>query len=78
MTHIRKLFFFFPNLFENFFLYYIIADRYAPRYLPTKPWHIVVALALLYIPKIGQEWVVHFQQLHPWTWTKEVLLGIKS
>lgn len=78
MTHIRKLFFFFPNLFENFFLYYIIADRHAPRYLPTKPWHIALALALLYVPKLGQEYILHFAELHPWGWTKEVLFGIKG
>jgi hypothetical protein len=77
-THIRKLFFFFPNLFENFFLYFIIAERAAPRYLPTKPWHIALALVLLYIPKVAQEYVLHFAQLHPWGWTKEVIFGIES
>ena len=74
----RKLIFFFPNLFENFFLYYIITNRFWPRLVPQKLSHLVLVLVILYIPKFGQEWVLHFQQLQPWNWTKETIFGIKS
>ena len=51
----RKLIFFFPNLFENFFLYYIICDRFAPRLIPTKIKSLLFVLLLLYVPKFAQE-----------------------
>jgi len=70
ITGIRKLFFFFPNLFENFYLYYVIAVRYFPRLVPKTFLHIVIILGLLYIPKFGQEWLLHYQQAQPWLWLK--------
>lgn len=74
VTGIRKLFFFFPNLFENFFLYYVIAERFFPRFLPKTKSHLALILALLYIPKFGQEWLLHYQQAQPWHWFKGIFL----
>ena len=76
ITGVRKVLFIFPNMFENFFLYYIIADRFVPRIVPRTYRQLALVLALLYIPKFGQEWVLHFQELKPWEWFKGAVLGI--
>jgi hypothetical protein len=66
----RKLIFFFPNLFENFFLYYIICERFAPRLIPTRIKSLMIVLLILYLPKFGQEYVLHFAEVKPWQWVK--------
>jgi hypothetical protein len=45
----------FPNLFENFYLYVLIARRLAPRFLPRSGPQVVLLLLVLYIPKAIQE-----------------------
>ena len=70
----RKLIFFFPNLFENFFLYYILCARFWPRMIPAKAGTLLLVLAILYIPKFAQEYVLHFAEVKPWQWLKGNLL----
>lgn len=58
-TGIRLLLVFFPNLFENWFLFYLARCRFFPRLrLDTWP-RALAALALLYIPKFFQEYILH-------------------
>ena len=71
----RKLIFFFPNLFENFFLYYIICDRFWPRLIPTKISTLIVVLVILYIPKFFQEYILHFAEVKPWQWIRSNVLS---
>ncbi len=66
LTGLRVLLFIFPNLFENFFIYYVAAIRFFPHLLPKTPLQLFLVLAILYIPKFAQEWILHFQELHPW------------
>lgn len=73
----RKLIFFFPNLFENFFLFAILAERFSPKLLPKNILQLVVVLILLYVPKFFQEWILHYKQLTPWNWFRESILGVK-
>jgi hypothetical protein len=73
----RKLVFAFPNLFENFFLYYIITARFKPAWIPRTKRSMALVLALLYIPKFGQEYLLHFSEAQPWNWFKGTVLGIK-
>ena len=75
LTGIRKLFFFFPNLFENFYIFYAIADRFFPKLVPKTISRLLLILFLLYIPKLIQEWALHYAELHPWNWIK-VTLGL--
>jgi hypothetical protein len=70
----RKLIFFFPNLFENFFLYYIICERFAPRLIPTKIKSLLIVLLILYLPKFAQEYVLHFAEIKPWQWIRANIL----
>ncbi|HLF05546.1 MAG TPA: hypothetical protein VI855_10055 [Dehalococcoidia bacterium] len=75
VTGIRKLLFFFPNLFENFYLFYVIALKFFPKYAANNSKQLGIALFLLFLPKFGQEWMLHFQETQPWNWLKQVLLG---
>jgi len=72
----RIVLFFFPNLFENFFLFYGAAVRFAPRLLPHTARTLLLALLILSIPKFIQEWILHYAQLQPWNWLKEMVLPL--
>ena len=76
ITGSRPLLVVFPNLFENFYLYILIVRRIAPRLVPRTSAQLLVVLVLLYIPKAVQEWILHFEELHPWQWLRSVLFGV--
>ncbi|MCI0582297.1 MAG: hypothetical protein L0227_05270 [Chloroflexi bacterium] len=74
VTAYRPLLVVFPNLFENMFLYLLIVRRWVPAILPrTLPQTILVSLLLL-IPKELQEYVLHWEELHPWQWLRETFV----
>ena len=74
LTGVRLVLVFFPNLFENWFLFYLVRCRLFPRLrLDTWP-RVLAALALLYIPKFFQEYVLHYRQLQPWGWFRGTFL----
>ncbi len=62
MTDARLMLFLFPNLFEFFFLFHAASLRFAPQYRLTAQgaagW-----LVLLLIPKMGQEYSLHYARL---------------
>ena len=76
----RPLLLIFPNLFELFFLYVLIARRWVPVLLPRTLVQLVVVLGALLVPKLAQEWILHWEQAHPWFWFRqtfiEPLLGL--
>ena len=61
VTNIRLFLFFFPALFENFFLFYAALLRFFPEYNLT-PRRLAFWLAILLVPKMIQEYVLHYQQ----------------
>ena len=79
ITHVRVLLFVFPNLFENWWLYCVIVARFAPRYEPRSLVSTAVPLVLLLLPKMGQEYMLHYAEVKPWDWIKrEILRGAWS
>ena len=66
--------FIFPNLFENFYLYVLIVRRVAPRLEPRTRLQLAAVLAVLLIPKLVQEYVLHVEELHPWQWLRETFV----
>jgi hypothetical protein len=74
ITVYRPLLVVFPNLFENYFLYILVARRWFPRFVPRTVSQSVVASLILLIPKEIQEYVLHWEELHPWQWLRETLL----
>lgn len=77
VTAYRPLLLIFPNLFENFYLYILIVRRWFPRLMPKTMRQLLVVLAVLLVPKLIQEWALHWEELHPWQWFRnEVLLPL--
>lgn len=59
ITGIRIFLFAFPALIDFFFLFYTAARQYAPDYELT-PRRLVMWLGILLIPKMFQEYTVHY------------------
>ena len=77
LTGARILLFIFPNLFENWYLYYLITVRWYPRLVPANARQLAIVLVALYIPKIAQEYVLHFAEFKPWSTFKDTFLALR-
>lgn len=75
LTGLRVVLFIAPNLFENFYLFYLAIRRFLPGWELKSLARLGVALAILYVPKFGQEYLLHIQQATPWLWFSRTLLG---
>jgi hypothetical protein len=67
----RWILFAFPNLFENWFLFVAGRDTFKPDYSLCSWRRALTWLLILYIPKIGQEYLLHVAEAQPWSWFKE-------
>jgi hypothetical protein len=76
LTQIRVFLFIFPNLFENFYLAYLILKRFLADFYLT-PKSLVVLLTVLLIPKLAQEYVLRYAEVKPWGWIKENVLQLR-
>lgn len=74
VTQVRVFLLVFPNLFENFYLAYLAMVRAAPRFELTAP-RLAVLLFVLLVPKLAQEYLLHYADAQPWDWTKRHLGG---
>ena len=75
ITGDRPLLLVFPNLFENFFIYVLIVRRWFPKLMPRTVVQLLAVLLVLLVPKLVQEWVLHWEELHPWQWLRDQILG---
>jgi hypothetical protein len=66
----RPLLFIFPNLFENWFLFVLIVWRFFPNVRLDTWKRSLLWLLVLYIPKLGQEYLLHVAEAQPWGWFK--------
>ncbi len=57
----RLFLFYFPALFENFFLFNAGRLRFVPQYELT-PRRLVMWLGILLVPKMIQEYAIHYQR----------------
>lgn len=73
ITGWRPTMFIFPNLFEHWFLFVLIRNSFFPGLLLDSWKRIATWLAILYIPKVVQEYILHVAQAQPWGWIKEQL-----
>lgn len=76
MTKMRFLLLLFPNLFENFYLFYLGYKKILKKDPITSKKSLFIVLLILLIPKMIQEYALHFLQLQPWNFIKEEFLGI--
>lgn len=76
ITGARILLFIFPNLFENFFIFFEAYKRI--RKSEKLGWKgLIIALVLLLIPKMGQEYVLHYKQFGPWHYIRTEILHFR-
>lgn len=75
LTEIRWVLFVFPNLFENWFRAFLIIHRFFPGHEPMTWRAIGIWLAVLYVPKLRQEYLLHVAEAQTWDWIKRNLLG---
>lgn len=69
----RGLLFIFPNLFENWFLFVLVAMRFFPR-VQLHSWRQCLGwLLIVFIPKLAQEYLLHVLEAQPWDWIKTAL-----
>lgn len=74
LTGIRIMLFLFPNLFENWFLFCVARARFFSPYRLDTWGRVAVVLGLLYIPKLPQEYLLHYAEAMPWDWFKRNVL----
>jgi len=75
ITASRPLLVVFPNVFENFYLYVLVVRRWFPRWLPRTLLQAIVVCTALLVPKLVQEWVLHWEELHPWQWFRATFVA---
>ena len=78
ITHIRVLLLVFPNLFENFVIFYLVVQRFFPRFTLRTYTKQAIILFLLLLLKLPQEFVLHYLEFGPWNWFHTQILGIES
>lgn len=74
VLHAHAVLFIFPNLFENWWLYCVVVMKWFPAITPRNAKTTFLPLALLLIPKMAQEYLLHVSEAHPWDWTKHNVL----
>lgn len=63
ITRLRLFLVIFANVFENFFLFYVVAGRFFPRAQPVTFPQLILLLFILSIPKFVQEYILHIKYL---------------
>ena len=69
ITHFRILLFLFPNLFENFYLFYYVSRYFLSGQKNKKVYRyssLSLILLVLLIPKLLQEYMIHVAKQLPW------------
>jgi hypothetical protein len=72
-TQTRALLLVFPNVFENFYLVYLALRRFVASWQLT-PRGLALLLVLVTVPKLGQEYLLHYSEAQPWDWIKRNVL----
>ena len=74
LTALHPILLVFPNLFENFYLYILIMWKLAPKLVPRTLPQLLLVLAVLFVPKAIQEWLLHVEEAHPWQWLRDTVI----
>jgi len=68
--HIRQLMFFAPNIFENFYLLIAGIKEFFPKFKINTIKRLVIILLIAAVPKIIQEYIMHFLEFPTWMFIK--------
>lgn len=50
----------FPNIFECFFIFYLVTQRFFPGFRLEKVSHLVIVLLIIGVPKVLHEYALHY------------------
>jgi len=75
VTGIRQIIFFAPNILENFYLLVAGLHAFRPRLNLARTKILLVLLLIAGLPKIAQEYVMHFIEFPTWSFIKHTILG---
>jgi hypothetical protein len=70
LTERRIVLFLFPNMFENWWLYVVAVRRWKPSWTPHSVRGVAIPMAIMLVPKMAQEYLLHFAEAQPWDWFK--------
>ena len=73
-TGARIFLFLFPNMFENWWLYCVVVMKWFEHITPHNWRTVWVPMLILLVPKMAQEYILHFAEIKPYRWTKEHIL----
>lgn len=73
-TGARIFLFLFPNMFENWWLYVVIVKKWWERIEPHNWRTVWVPMLILLVPKMIQEYILHFAEIKPYRWMKDNIL----
>jgi len=59
LTGWRTLLLIFPNIFEYFFIFYLVTQKFLPGFRLEKISHLVIVLLVIGLPQICREYVYH-------------------
>ena len=71
LTERRIVLFLFPNMFENWWLYIVAIRRFRPAWTPNSWRGVAIPMGILFVPKMAQEYLLHFAEAQPWNWFKK-------
>jgi hypothetical protein len=75
ITQIRWLLLIFPNLVEFWYFAWAVRNKWMPHFELTKK-RLFIILGILLIPKMAQEYFLHYMKAQPWNWLKANLFGL--
>jgi len=73
-TGARIFLFLFPNMFENWWLYCVVVMKWFETLVPHNWRTVWVPMLILLVPKMIQEYVLHFAEVKPYRWIKGNIL----
>ena len=73
-SDLRIFLFIFPNMFENWWLYCAIVMKWFPRIVPHNARTLAIPMLALLVPKMAQEYLLHFAEAKPYEWTQRNVL----
>lgn len=66
ILQIKPLLFFFPNVFEHFFIWYLLFEKISKKSLPHSLFIISVILLFIVVPKLFHEYTMHVNNMQLW------------
>lgn len=70
LTGVRQAVFFGPNIFENFYLIVAGLRQFLPSFRVNTARRLIIILAIAGIPKIIQEYIMHYLEFPTWLFIK--------